>query len=111
MAKRSREHRLDIPGYDDERPTRDDRRLEHRATRHATHQMLHAIDDPEEIVLPEARRTAARSIDTAGRDSDPAPHRFKVWKTRFWKRRDRYRTEKAALDSEWPVIGPDQVQG
>ncbi len=111
MAKRSRDHRLDIPGYDDARPTRDDRKLEHRATRHATHQMLHAIDDPDEIVLPEQRRTANKTGETGARAPTPPPNRFKVWKTRFWKRRDNYRSEKAAVDSQWPVIPPDQLQG
>ena len=30
MAKRSREHRNDIPGYDDSRPSRDERKQKHR---------------------------------------------------------------------------------
>jgi hypothetical protein len=33
-----------------------------------------------------------------------------VWKTKFWKRREVYREQKAAIDSSWPVITPNQIQ-
>jgi hypothetical protein len=33
-----------------------------------------------------------------------------VWKTKFWKRRDDYRDQKNDIDSNWPVITPNQVQ-
>jgi hypothetical protein len=33
-----------------------------------------------------------------------------VWKTKFWKRREDYRDERAALDSDWPVVTPNQLQ-
>lgn len=109
MARRSRQHRQGIPGYDESRPSRDDRKLQHRATRHAAHQMLHAISDPDEIVLPEERRTRAHEI-VDGKET-PERRRFKLWKTKFWKRRSDYRLRKAALDSNWPVIPPDQLGG
>ncbi|MCI0424976.1 MAG: hypothetical protein L0Z49_03335 [Actinobacteria bacterium] len=109
MARRSREHRQDIPGYDESRPTRDDRKLKHRATRHATNQILHSVADPEEIVLPTERRT--RNHETVNGHHEPERRRFKLWKTRFWKRRGAYREEKAARDSEWPVITPEQLRG
>lgn len=109
MARRSQEHRNDIPGYEDDRPKRDDRKQQHRATRHATHQLLHAIEDPEEIVLPEQRRTAKKTSEQVVAASNHQPHRFRVWKTKFWKRRDNYRSEKAEIDSRWPVIAPDQL--
>ena len=108
MAKRSREHRQDIPGYDESRPTREERKQQHRATRHATNQMLHTLEDPEEVVLPQERRT--RNNETGNGNAEPAKRRFRVWKTKFWKRRDDYRDEKAALDSNWPVITPNQLQ-
>jgi len=106
MAKRSREHRP--PGYDESRPTRDERKKKHRATRHATHQMLHAYDDPEGIVLPEERRSRKETGAPEG-PAEPEKRRFKVWKTKFWKRRDDYRTQKAEVDSQWPVITPEQL--
>ncbi len=108
MAKRSREHRQEIPGYDESRPTRYERKQQHRATRHATNQMLHTLEDPEEVVLPQERRT--RNDETVNGSHEPGKRRFRVWKTKFWKRRDDYRDEKAALDSDWPVITPNQLQ-
>lgn len=108
MARRAREHRQDIPGYDENRPSRDDRKQQHRATRHATHQMLHAIEDPDEIVVPEPRKSQTRTVPGAVAGShEPEPRRFRVWKTKFWKRRDNYKAEKAALDANWTVPDPD----
>lgn len=108
MARRSREHRQEIPGYDESRPTREERKKQHRATRHAAHQMLNTLEDPEEIVLPEERRT--RSDEANNGSGEPGKRRFRVWKTKFWKRRDDYHSQKAELDSEWPVITPNQLQ-
>ncbi|HEX6221073.1 MAG TPA: hypothetical protein VF115_08255 [Acidimicrobiia bacterium] len=108
MAKRSREHRQEIPGYDESRPTREERKQQHRAMRHATNQKLHTLEDPEDVVLPQERRT--RNNETGNGNPEPEKRRFRVWKTRFWKRRDDYRDQKAALDSSWPVITPNQLQ-
>lgn len=108
MAKRSREHRQDIPGYDESRPTREQRKQQHRANRHAANQMLHSLDDPDQVVLPEERRT--RTHETGNGSVEPEKRRFRVWKTKFWKRRDDYRDHKAALDSDWPVITPNQLE-
>ena len=108
MAKRSREHRQEIPGYDESRPTREERKQLHRATRHAAHQLLNTLEDPEEVVLPEERRT--RNQETNNGDAEPKKRRFRVWKTKFWKRREEYRSRKAELDSNWPVITPNQVE-
>ncbi|HEY7822695.1 MAG TPA: hypothetical protein VIG24_07685 [Acidimicrobiia bacterium] len=109
MARRSREHRQDIPGYDESRPTREERKQQHRATRHAAHQLLQTLEDPEDIVLPEERRT--RSDENYNGGGEPGKkHRFRVWKTKFWKRRDEYRSRRAELDADWPVITPDQIE-
>ncbi|MGD2044276.1 MAG: hypothetical protein PVJ28_11540 [Acidimicrobiia bacterium] len=114
MAKRSREHRQDIPGYDETRPTREERKQQHRATRHAANQMLNTFEDPDEIVLPEEKRTRKPENGNGGadadRDSTAGKRRFRVWKTKFWKRRDDYKTQKAELDSNWPVITPKQLE-
>lgn len=109
MARRSRENRQDIPGYDESRPSREERRQIHRATRHAINQALHTFEDPEEIVLPEEKRT--RSGSTSNEPSEPTRRRFRIWKTKFWKRRGKYRETVAELDSEWPVITPEQLEG
>jgi len=37
-------------------------------------------------------------------------NRFKVWKTKFWKRRHTYRDMKAELDATWPVITSHQLE-
>jgi hypothetical protein len=108
MAKRSREHRQEIPGYDESRPTREERKQKHRATRHAAHQVLNTFDDPDEVVLPEERRT--RDHEVSNGNGEPEKRRFRVWKTKFWKRRDDYHSQKAELDANWPVITPNQVQ-
>lgn len=105
MARRSRQHRQEIPGYDESRPNRFERKQRHRATRHATHQILSTVEDPESVVLPEEKR--ARLHETNNGSREPKKRRFKVWKTKFWKRRDEYRSHKAALDSNWPVVAPD----
>lgn len=107
MAKRSREHRQEIPGYDEARPTRDERKQKHRATRHAAHQALTTFDDPDEVVLPEERRNRGHEFNPG--NGEPGKRRFRVWKTKFWKRRDDYRSRKAELDSNWPVVTPNQL--
>jgi hypothetical protein len=111
MAKRSREHRQDIPGYDETRPSREERKQQHRANRHATNQVLHSIDDPDEVVLPEERRTRKQEpVIAANETLEPGKRRFRVWKTKFWKRRNDYRDNKAAIDANWPVIDPEELR-
>ena len=115
MAKRSRHNRKDIPGYDENRPSREERKQQHRANRHATHQMLHSLDDPDEVVLPEENRIRKPDAADNGKagipdyPNEPPKRRYRVWKTKFWKRRDSYKEQKAQLDSQWPVIPPDQL--
>ncbi len=108
MAKRSRANRQDIPGYDESRPSRDERKKQHRANRHAANQMLHTFDDADEVVLPEDRRT--RKQENPHSHAEPEKRRYRVWKTKFWKRRGSYRSEKADMDSNWPVITPNQIE-
>ncbi|CAN5859855.1 hypothetical protein BH23ACT5_BH23ACT5_11490 [soil metagenome] len=102
MARRAREHRKDIPGYNETRPDRDLRKREHRRVRHAANQILSAVEDPDELTLPDVRRQRWDERDATSTDGDS--RRFRVWKTKFWKRRDGYQDMKARLDSEWPVI-------
>lgn len=108
MARRAREHRKDIPGYDETRPDRDERKRQHRATRHAAHQMLSTVEDADDLTLPDVRRR--RSPDTTIAGDGNGARRFRVWKTKFWKRRDDYQDMKQALDSQWPVITSHQLE-
>lgn len=109
MAKRSREHRQEIPGYDESRPSREERKQQHRQVRHSTHQMLHMVHDPDEMnSLPEPTRSG--SSEPSHTTIEPQSRRFRVWKTKFWKRRDGYKQLKSDLDSQWPVITPQQLE-
>jgi hypothetical protein len=104
MANRSRENRKSIPGYEESRPSRFDRQRTHRATRHAANQMLHTIDDFDDVAdFPEVRRST-RPSEPAAIDTSPGRGKFKVWKTKFWKRRDKYQEMKASLDANWDEL-------
>jgi hypothetical protein len=108
MANRSRENRHDIPGYDETRPSREERKQSHRQVRHNTHQMLHMADDPEEVAgLPEVRKSGKHDAHIS--IAEPEKKRFRVWKTKFWKRRGEYSAMKSEMDANWPVITPDQL--
>lgn len=107
MARRARDHRKDIPGYDGGRPGRDDRKRQHRQVRHAANQILATVDDPEDLTLPDVRGNgAAPSPESA--DRVPS-RRFRVWKTKFWKRRHRYQAMRSRLDADWPVVTEHQL--
>ena len=110
MAKRSREHRQEIPGYNDGRPNRQERKQQHRAVRHSTHQVLHMTDDPDEVVVPEVRGTGDNHATPLAEQQESSRRRFKIWKTKFWKRRDDYHEMKSELDSNWPVITPNPLE-
>lgn len=102
MAKRARENRREIPGYDETRPPRQERKRQHRQVRHAANQILQTVEDPDDLTLPDVRRR--RYGENNGAPSAPNGRRFRVWKTKFWKRRDSYQDMKAQIDSNWPVI-------
>lgn len=105
MANRSRERRKAIPGYDEFRPSREDRKRTHRATRHAANQLLHTIEDIDDVPpLPEVRRNRYPDRIDETAEEPNRRERFKVWKTKFWKRRDSYQDMKASLDAEWDEI-------
>lgn len=108
MAQRAREHRKDIPGYDETRPAREDRKREHRKVRHATNQMLASAPDPDDLTLPDVRRH--ERLDELHHPAGGNGRRFRVWKTKFWKRRDRYQDMKLELDARWPVITSHQLE-
>jgi hypothetical protein len=103
MARRARDRRKAIPGYDGFRPKQDDRRRSHRQARHAANQMLHTLADPDELAgLPEVRSDRHREPEPV--NSEVERRRFKVWKTKFWKRRDGYRQMRAKLDARWDDV-------
>ncbi len=108
MARRSRDRRKSIPGYDDLRPRRDDRARDHRKVRHAANQMLHTVTDVDALApLPEVRADHHHERDEIEAVEAP-PSQFKVGKTKFWKRRDQYKEERARLDARWPDLGASE---
>jgi hypothetical protein len=72
--------------------------------------VLHTTDDPDEVVVPEVRGTGDNHEPQPVEPQDSSRRRFRVWKTKFWKRRDDYHTMKSELDSNWPVITPNQLE-
>jgi len=101
MARRARDRRKTIPGYDEFRPRRDDRARDHRKVRHAANQMLHTAIDVEELApLPEVRPDHHLERDVT-EQSEPPRNRFAVGKTKFWKRRAQYKDYRARLDASW----------
>jgi hypothetical protein len=108
MARRARDHRKEIPGYDETRPAREERKRQHRQVRHAANQILSMVDDPDELTLPDVRRH--RSDDSNGKKPSTPDRRFRVWKTKFWKRRQSYKDMKARMDADWPVITSHQLE-
>lgn len=107
MARRSRDRRRNIPGYDEFRPRRDDRARDHRKVRHAANQMLHTIADVEELApLPEVRADHHPGGELVDREA-PEP-RFAVGKTKFWKRRGQYKEYRARLEARWSGLEPTE---
>ncbi len=105
MARRARDRRRSIPGYDELRPRRADRVKDHRKVRHAASQMLRTAADVEELApLPEVRADHHHEHDGEAEPADFAPARFTVGKTKFWKRRDQYKSYRARLDARWPDL-------
>ena len=85
MSSRTRDRRTDHT----QRPDSRDRASQHRAVRRTARQALRT-DDPDELVVPVAVRTPSK-LEARDRRDPAASHRFKVWKTRFWKRRGNLR--------------------
>ncbi|MFP3913789.1 MAG: hypothetical protein ACLFWM_02865 [Actinomycetota bacterium] len=108
MARRARQNRNGIPGYDETRPPREERKRQHRQVRHAANQILSTMEDPEDLALPKVRRVRQGEGNNGSAEADR--RRFRVWKTKFWKRRDSYRDMKAEIDSNWPVITSHQLE-
>lgn len=101
MATRSRTNRESIPGYD-EHPSHEDRQRQHRQVRHAAHRLLATVDDLEDVSFPEVRRTRAHEVPEVPAEIER--RRFRVWKTKFWKRRDSYREMRESLDAKWEEV-------
>jgi hypothetical protein len=67
------------------------------------------VDDPDAIVVPEVKGTGDYHETQLTESQDAKKRRFRVWKTKFWKRRDEYHVMKSEIDANWPVITPNQL--
>jgi hypothetical protein len=67
-------------------------------------------EDPDGVVVPEVRGAGVSHDNQVEEPQDSKRRRFKVWKTKFWKRRDGYHDMKSEWDSNWPVITPNQLE-
>ena len=96
------------PGAAHTAPSKEDRRAEHRKTRHRTHELLLHTDEElgEEIVPPRPHSTRIDVDPTERGDSDPGRVRgrrdYRHWKQKFWKRRKNVRAARAAMSREEP---------
>lgn len=97
MSTRTRSNRLRKPGAASvHKPGRFDRKVEHRRVRRAAHVELRKLDEPEDYALPRPVHTT-RKVDPDERpEVEVKRRRFKVWKTKGWKRRTNLRAERAA---------------
>lgn len=97
MSVRTRENRRRKPGRASvHRPGRFDRRVEHRRVRRAAHIELNQMVEPEDHALPRPVHTSAKADPGERPETTVTRRRFKVWKTKAWKRRSAYRAERAA---------------
>lgn len=97
MSVRTRQNRRRKPGVAAvNRPPRFDRRVEHRRVRRAAHVELSRLEEPEDHALPRPVHTSEKADPADLPDAVIAKRRFKVWKTKAWKRRSAVRAERAA---------------
>lgn len=97
MSVRTRENRRRKPGVAAvNRPARFDRRVEHRRVRRAAHVELSQLVEPEDLALPRPVHTSAKVDPQERPETAVKRRRFKVWKTKDWKRRSTNRAERAA---------------
>ncbi|MEM9561862.1 MAG: hypothetical protein AAGA93_04550 [Actinomycetota bacterium] len=97
MSVRTRENRRRRPGVAAvNRPPRFDRRVEHRRVRRAAHVELSQMTEPEDLALPRPVHTSVKADPGDRPERSVSRRRFKVWKTKEWKRRSINRAERAA---------------
>jgi hypothetical protein len=99
MSTRTRRSRSQLPGVASvHKPNRSQRRQEHQRVRHETNIALHTFDEPDDLALPRPHHTAVRLEPVNRDDFDTSPRRFRVWKTKAWKRRKLERRQRAMME-------------
>ncbi len=97
MSTRTRSNRLRKPGAAAvHKPGRFDRKVEHRRVRRAAQVELRNLAEQEDYALPRPVHTTRKVEPDERPDVEVKWRRFKVWKTKGWKRRTNLRAERAA---------------
>lgn len=97
MSTRTRISRSKNPGAAAvHKPARYDRRREHRKVRRATHVELSQLVEHDDYALPRPVHTSEKTSPDERPEPQVRRRRFRVWKTKSWKRRSLNRAAKAA---------------
>lgn len=97
MSSRTRSSRLRNPGAAAvHRPSRQERQDAHRKLRRAAQIELRQMEEPDDLALPRPVHSAQKTAPTERPERQVARKRFRVWKTKGWKRRSSVRAERAA---------------
>jgi hypothetical protein len=106
MSARTRANRIADPGAAaHHKPSSDERKTRQQRTRRAEHVALTTAvgGDYDDLIIPEAHRTAMSTTPQerphAGTPEESKP-RFKVWKTKMWKRRVLTRTQRNLAEQQ-----------
>jgi hypothetical protein len=78
------------------RPARYDRRVEHRRVRRAAQVELSQLAEPEDHAFTRPVNTSFKADPSERPEAEVKQRRFKVWKTKAWKRRSAARAERVA---------------
>ena len=101
MSTRTRASRSKNPGAAaTHKPARYDRRVEHRRVRRATHVELAQLDEYGDYTLPRPIHTSLKTNPEDRPEVQIKRSKFRVWKTKAWKRRSLNRAAKAAAYQE-----------
>ena len=109
MCIRDRANKARTPGAAGvHKPAKFDRHVEHRKVRRAAHMALSQIDEPEDLALPRPHQLSEKVDPTEKTVPEIQKRRFRVWKTRAWKRRSNERTQRAIAwtqtDTDWSEL-------
>lgn len=97
MSQRTRANRSSKPGVAAvNKPARFDRHVEHRRVRRAAHVELSMLAEPEEYALPLVAHASMKADPAERPEVTVSQRRFRVWKTKAWKRRTNLRAQRAA---------------
>ena len=97
VSQRTRINRTSKPGVAAvNKPARFDRQVTNRRVRRAAHVELATIAETDNYALPLPVHTSMKADPAERPEIDVGKQRFKVWKTKAWKRRTSIRAQRAA---------------